>query len=298
MSDNPGINAALFNFCHMVDDGPRNAPAAERVQRDPEDLKWLREALASVEEPERIVKRLLTTIQQEDRSDAEILEALEELSDMVEDMNWAIEFALMNGHQIVIRMLEENPKARQNSEIRTQLAMIIAHAAQNNDKVQEAFNSVKWADVLVPKLRAEEDKGALAALLHACSCMCRECDEGSAAFLAARGLDVVQAFLSPSATEKINEKIALRILFLVHYFAQVGISSEALVENTCYQVTSQSTEVSVAAAKAVNALVKKSPSVIPRVAKKVAGTHLEGLNGLARDDPREELRRTVKSGKS
>jgi hypothetical protein len=291
MSNDPVINSALFRFCQLADDGPRTAPLE---RRNVEDLQWLKEALQAVEAPEKIVQKLLLTIGKDDTSDDDIIAALEELSDMVEDMNWALEFILMNGHVIVLRMLENSPRAKQNAEVRKHLALVVAHASQQNDKVQKAFNDAKWADVVVPLARCEDDQGALAALLHACSCMCRECDEGSVAFLAAKGLEVLQKLLSPQCADKINDKIANRVLFLVAYFSRIGLSSAELIESTCMYIVSpsSSTDTSIAAANVINQVIVKSPSLLTTVRKLVL-PYLEGVEGLATDDPRSTLRKML-----
>jgi hypothetical protein len=300
MSNDPVINAALFRFCQLADDGPRNAAGAQPLakRRDPADLQWLREALESVEAPEKIVQKLLIIIGKDDTTADELMNALEELSDTVEDMNWAIEFMLMNGHTIVLRLLESNPRAKSSAEVRRLLAMIVAHACQQNDKVQKAFNDAKWADVLVPLTRNEDDLAALAALLHACSCMCRECDEGSAAFLAAGGIEMLQKLLSPQCADKINEKIANRVLFLVGYFSRIGVSSAELIENACFCIVnpSSSPEVSSTAASVVQQIVAKGPLMKP-VVRKIVFPYLEGLVGLDSDDPRLALRQALEEEK-
>lgn len=313
MSNHPGINAALFNFCCAVDDGPRTETVSQLPQRDPAELKWLREALESIEAPERTVKRCLEVLLTESATIDSIVETLEELSDVVEDLNWAVEFALMNGHVVVLRMLESDPRARQSAEVRRLLAMVVAHACQQNDKVQTAFNQSKWADVIVPLTKREEDKQALAALLHACSCMCRECDAGSAAFLGAGGIELLTRLLSPEMASKVNEKIANRVLFLVSYFSQIGVSSEALIENLCTKVVLgttepssisssstvdvvamlQSDEISIFASKVLKQLYDKSPALVKRIAAARIAPVLDGLVGgvnLSDTDSRVVLR--------
>ncbi|CUI15078.1 Hypothetical protein, putative [Bodo saltans] len=291
MSNDPVINSALFRFCQLADDGPRTAPTEPRNLAD---LQWLREALEAVEAPEKIVQKLLLTIGKDDTSNEDFICAVEELSDMVEDMNWALEFVLMGGHVIILRLLESSQRAKQSAEVRKHLALVVAHASQQNDKVQKAFNDAKWADVIVPLTRSEEDQGALAAFLHACSCMCRECDEGSAAFLASKGLEVLQKLLSPQCSDKINDKIANRVLFLVAYFSRIGVSSSDLIESTCMYVVSpaSSTETSIAATNVVNQVLIKSPALLTTV-RKIVLPYLEGLEGLAKDDPRSTLRKML-----
>ena len=299
MSNHPGINAALFNFCNAVNDGPREGTAPSALpQRSAEELQWLREALAAVEAPDRVVKRLLEQlmkVESNELDEASAIEALEELSDTVEDINWAVEFALMKGHLLMIRLLDISELARKSAAVRTQIGLVIAHASQQNEKVQAAFGEAKWAEVLVPALTRETDKSALAALLHACSCMCRECDEGTAAFIAQGGANVLNRLLDPAQADTVNEKIIQRILFLVLYLAQVGISSESLIQSTVAQVASSSEPVSIAAANAVVQLLKKSPTTVkPIVQSSVEVVRFLGsLAGVSADDPRIALRTAI-----
>jgi hypothetical protein len=295
MSNNPTINNALFQFCQMADDGPRTAPSADRPQRSAEDLQWLREAIQSVEAPERTVKRLLTSIVDATDATDELLADMEELSDTVEDMNWAIEFSLMKGHVVVLKALEK-PFVSKSSDSRRLLAMIIAHAAQQNDQVQQRFNEAKWADVLVPLVAQEEDPQVLAALLHACSCMCRECDEGSKAFITSGGLRVLEALLEASDSAKATDKVVQRTLFLVQYFAVVGVSSERLLTATSARLTAaaSSGEVATSAASALHATYKRCPDLVKPILKPLLSEEFaSSLMGLDASDPRVALKLAI-----
>jgi hypothetical protein len=63
MSDVPGINTAILDFCTRLDDGPRDdGPRPLPPPRDPADYAWLREVISAVEYPERKTKRLLDLV--------------------------------------------------------------------------------------------------------------------------------------------------------------------------------------------------------------------------------------------
>ena len=296
MSVDPTINAALLNMCARVresgnsaTEGPQlsstpalapansttttasSAPASSVAPARPaSDYEWLRQALASVESPEKRVKQLLFQMEgktadgKADVADVEDrVEALEELSDMVEDVNWAAEFALMEGPQRVLKALQQErtahplaaihdatlaaatAKEQEEKEkvvvtavsgaanmtftslpIYTQLAMTVAHSAQLNEPVQAIYRAAHWEEILLQLLHdavnavqavwgsvshhssgeseAEEEEETvkavttctmlmrlLAALLHACSCLCRECPLNTIQFIQHGGLAVL-----------------------------------------------------------------------------------------------------------
>jgi hypothetical protein len=292
MSNNPLINNALFQFCQMADDGPRAAPStADRPARSAEDLQWLRDAIQSVEAPERTVKRLLTTIVDAADVSDELLAALEDLSDTVEDLNWAVEFSLMKGQVVVLRALE-SPLAAKSSDVRRLLAMIMAHAVQQNDVVQKCFSSAKWADIVLPKAVSEEDPQVLAALLHACSCMCREYEAGALEFVAAGGMRLLEALLQHDNVRS-TEKVVQRALFLVQYFADVGVSSEQLIRALAGRMTAATSTAPIAssAAAALLSTYRRSPDAVKPLLKPLTGANFaESVVGLEPEDPRLVLK--------
>ncbi|KPI87165.1 hypothetical protein ABL78_3767 [Leptomonas seymouri] len=295
MSADPTINAALLNMCAQVQGSGSNAvPAGTRTEvaqpssalaavptaattsvchgnntsggapaatptpaRPASDYVWLRNALASVEAPEKRLKQLLFSMEDKtaDGNDGPVdpeerLEALEELSDMVEDVNWAAEFNLMEGPQRVLRVLRRErvvhpltttPDPLVSKEgggdgscgavtfasipLYTQLAMIVAHASQLNEPVQAVFQAAHWEQVLLHLLcdtvkamqavwcdateteRTEKAAATstklmklLAALLYACSCLCREHPPNTIQFLQHGGLAVLSKVLTLTLT--------------------------------------------------------------------------------------------------
>ncbi|CAD2215716.1 hypothetical protein AGDE_04157 [Angomonas deanei] len=301
MSDDPAINSYLLNMCAKAQPEGAAGSSITPEGRRPEDYEWLREAMQSVESPERKVKRLLKTIEaihfekgdenvillekggnpnKENKQEGEtrviteddVLLALEELSDMVEDINWASEFDLMDGPQRVLNLLKplvepshseggEEYFYAADTEALYFLCMLIAHSAQLNEKLQATYHRLQWTDVLVPLLapdrclppQEKENKKktssfatswpVVAALLHACSCLCRDCpanallwvERGGFATMVSLCVTLRERFFSESSTfanlrEKTQVvKIIKRIFFLVAYLAEEGISSEVLL---------------------------------------------------------------------
>ncbi|KAK7195329.1 hypothetical protein NESM_000459300 [Novymonas esmeraldas] len=259
MSADSGVNAALLNFCAQIQDrgaGSAVSPAAQTTAsaggtvaaaqsssltavasdapRPAADYEWLRGALASVEAPEKRVKELLLDMEnrtaageQGTLSDEERLDALAELSDMVEDVNWATEFALMQGPARLLQVLRRERVSAATASttsttaaaaagiptsaapLLTALAMVAAHSSQLNEPVQAAYQAAHWEEVLLPfmshtidavrALLSLNDPEAmptqatvllrlLAALLHACSCLCRDCPPNTIVLIRNDGL--------------------------------------------------------------------------------------------------------------
>ncbi|KPA74375.1 hypothetical protein ABB37_09087 [Leptomonas pyrrhocoris] len=341
----------------------RGAPTpASHLARPASDYAWLRDALASVESPEKRVKQLLLLMENKavDGGDSPVevadrLEALEELSDMVEDVNWAAEFTLMEGPQRVLRVLRRERSAHPLTTISdplspaegeaaeppgevtlnsislyTQLAMIIAHSSQLNEPVQVVYCAAHWEEVLLrlvwDTIKAVEKVWCvptrvdvavtaasnnaklmrlLAALLHACSCLCRECPPNTIQFLQHGGLAVLAAVLqltrtvvstvpatsaagAPGVVTTIDEsnegdsedyaqvvgganKVTSRVLFFLRYLASTGVSSEEVIQLSCQHAQENADEaVQKAVAQELLELVAKNPKMI----KEAVHTHM------------------------
>lgn len=331
------------------------AAAAQDPARPASDYEWLRSALASVESPEKRVKQLLFNMENlttEGKpgplAQEEQLEALEELADMVEDVNWAAEFALMQGPQRLLDVMRRERAAhpllvtgsgdasasveaaigtgRGDPEVQTathdgipssavplfiELAMIIAHSAQLNEPVQAAYGAAHWEDIILPfmgdciasvqdllhvgsdghVIGAQGDSteaasvaaGAaslmrlLGALLHACSCLCRDSSPNTVVFFQTSGLAVLMDTLRLTRTlpesrlvgtaedgrtpvavtnvasdtasnEEVDDiyapllgtmhKVTARALFFVAYLASTGVSSEQIIRLACLHAES------------------------------------------------------------
>lgn len=313
MSNDPQINAALWNFCMRANDGPSGEHASELPHRDPEDLRWLRSAMEAVEMPDKTIKRILekllnldkdfhpalplrmkptpsqpvptsssattsattngntttlalgapapalmalpppastsapapepatapapappaatTSVQPPKPADDafldELFPMLEELQDLVEDLNCAKEFQLMNGCAIVLAKLQ-SITAAVNSELRRTLLMIIAHASQNLDDLQETFTQLNWVNILVPLLRAESDPSVRAACILACSNLCRgSFAKSGAAFINGGGFEVLESLVRAHSDD--DPKTVGRALRLAHHFAEHKITSSSML---------------------------------------------------------------------
>ncbi|AIO00798.1 hypothetical protein LPMP_312100 [Leishmania panamensis] len=393
MSLDSGVNAALLNLCAQLQDGgtantasegpsalhcaggsgemvaqpspsasagaatPAPAPstAVGETARPASDYEWLRNALASVEAPEKRVKQLLFNMENRTTegepgplTPEEQLEALAELADMVEDVNWAAEFALMQGPQRLLQVLRHasaahpllsisgrgaaaGAEASKSTDAETKeeslatpdstpssvlpfftaLALVIAHSAQLNAPVQAAYQAAHWEDTLphfmgdcvkaVQALlllgsdrqaagtrgnsteaanvvtRATSLMRLLGAVLHACSCLCRDYPPNTIVFLQSSGLAVIVDTLrltrtlleivlgctrtdggAPAIVTHISSgaasdeeaddiyapllgtahKVTARAFFFVTYLASAGVSSEEVIQLACLHAES------------------------------------------------------------
>ncbi|CCW60556.1 unnamed protein product [Phytomonas sp. EM1] len=319
-SNNAPVRESSLPALRSIDDAPGPAKSEDTPQpnvtvagRNPKDYEWLREALASVESPERQVKRLLDTVEKPDVSKDEMISALEELSDLVEDINWATEFALMGGPKrmlILLQNLDKNGSERfaeGASEVRAALASIVSHSSQQHGRVQQCFADAKWADVIVPMLLKEESPTTLAALLHACSCLCRNFEPNTISFLQHGGMEVLTSLLQRKRQPRIvgdpiDNKILGRIFFFVAYLASTGVSSEKIIKLTCEHVERSGDKnnenygvesMQRSAAMALFELTKKSPSLVKRLVRECMAKQFQAwrqLNVCAEDeDPRRAL---------
>lgn len=171
------------------------------------------------------------------------------------------------------------------------LCLIAAHASQLNDMVQAEFLKARWPATLIRVLSLELEKEALvarmeaaagktttakknddgdgtgvdalpeylrpssqviAAALHACSCLCRDFEANTIAFIHEGGIDALVRLLrfslddtttTTTATKGrassecqrrfLTSKIIGRIFFFASYLADCGLSAEELIELIC-----------------------------------------------------------------
>ncbi|KAG5497048.1 hypothetical protein GH5_01575 [Leishmania sp. Ghana 2012 LV757] len=397
MSSDSAVNAALLNLCAQLQDSgarptTREAPAAlhtdggcgevvplsstsaaacpaapeagasaavAELARPSSDYEWLRNALASVEAPEKRIKQLLFNMENQTAEGSpgpltqeERVESLAEMAEMVEDVNWAAEFALMQGPQRLLQVLRreraahpllsistadsdahveaaegtdtaegEAPRCTRSANASSRVplfagfAMVVAHSAQLNEPVQAAYQVARWEDIILPLIgdcikalqalvllvsggeavdrgvgSAESSSSAaeimpllhlLGAMLHACSCLCRDCAPNTIVFIQSNGLAVVVEALrltqtlpesllmseamagrAPVAVTNIalgaasdeevadtdapllraTHKVAARAFFFVAYLASTGVSSEDIIRLTCLHAESRSSD--------------------------------------------------------
>lgn len=281
----------LVNFCMQLDDGPRDKNSKiELTEERKKDLEWLRMVLNSVESPEKQTKRLLNTLGREELTEEECIKTLEELCDLVEELNWATEFSLMDGHNIILNFLRENKLAAESPKVRAQVGYLIANASQLYERVQKHFEEAKWYEVLVPLLKTEKNPATLAALLHGCSSLCREYVPNATAFRDAGGVDVLETLLKTyTADDVCSCKIVKRALVLLFYLMSVvDVDVDSIVHCICIHAAKEDSDIQVFSAQAIFFYLNKFPMGVKQILSEL---HPECLKrwreqSLQEDDPR------------
>eukprot|EP01103_Thecamoeba_quadrilineata_P000940 TRINITY_DN10832_c0_g1_i1.p1 TRINITY_DN10832_c0_g1~~TRINITY_DN10832_c0_g1_i1.p1 ORF type:complete len:353 (+),score=80.34 TRINITY_DN10832_c0_g1_i1:155-1213(+) len=159
---NMNIDAGLLKFCLEHSDGsvgPSNLP-----QRDPQDYVWLREALNNLESDADRMKKLLLTIQDQQKPEGERAFALEELQYLVEDIDNSNDLYKINGFVPIINLLND-PSAI----FRYWAAWIISTLVQNNPKSQDLAMNNGIIPLLLTRISSETDNQPLAKVLGATS---------------------------------------------------------------------------------------------------------------------------------
>lgn len=290
MSNDPAMNAALLNFCTSLDNGPRGGGPPQRSE---EERRWLREALESVEAPERQIKRLLAAVARDDIAEEDCVAALEELAELVEDINWAVEFSLMNGHNVMLGLLRGGGVAAGSAGVRRAAALVIAHASQLNEQVQRRFEEARWHEVLLPLLSEERSPATLAAFLHSCSCLCRDYTPNALLFGEGGGLEVITELLKTThSAGEYKSKIIKRVLFLLAYLAGVlDVDTHNLARHISVYTVSDDQELQIASARTLIALTNKSSEAVRLALRAVTPECFTNWRNtlLEEDDSRRQL---------
>lgn len=267
MSLDGGVNAALLNMCARAQgiaerqqpllttssslNSPNNNGSSleqKLPERTKEDYQWLKNVIASVEQTEKKICRLLNTIEQEkDISFDDFMHAAEELGDLVEDINWATEFGLMNGPQKTLQALRSHQVVAVSAPARDALLTIVAHSSQLHEPIQKLFTEAHWESTVLPILSETAENGppsTLAVALHAVSCLCRSNEVNTIIFVKHGGMDVLAAILRRGIGENgadqasmHSEKVLRRTMFLTGSLSEFGLSTETLIRLICKHIT-------------------------------------------------------------
>lgn len=229
------------------------------------------ECIKGIEPPEQLMQKSLEALRDDSLVDDDRIAVLERLADLVEDIDFARDFIVFNGPVQMLDMLKKRPE---NAAVRRLIALTIAQSCQQHDKVQEAFVQLKYADHVVPQLVDESDAAVRAALLLLCSNMSRQCEVGTAAFLAAKGLEALQHIL---LTHGDDVKSVSRALFLVEYLASVGISAVGIIEAVARLLAHESSDVKERASAVCLELLQRSEKDVKPILLKVVGPDVDAL---------------------
>ncbi len=112
-----------------------------------EDKKFLGGALSSLQQNNTaIVKSHVAVVSNEESSEEDILEALEELEDIAEDIDFAVGLVHVNAFPHIIRLANGHV----NPEIKSRALNVLANASQNHPALQRHLSHLGCLDVAVP----------------------------------------------------------------------------------------------------------------------------------------------------
>lgn len=267
MSHDGGVNAAILNMCAKAQSLAERqqsslasssflnntstlptSPERKRPERTKEDYLWLQNVIGLVERTEKRISRLLSTVEQEENiTFDEFMSAAEELGDLVEDLNWATEFGLMNGPARTLQLLRSHPVVIKSIPARDALLTIVAHCSQLHEPIQKKFAEAHWESIILPILHETAKNGtpsSLAVALHAVSCLCRSNDVNTITFIEHGGMEILAAILrrgvgenGADQTAMHSEKVLKRTMFLAGSLSEFGLSTEALIRLICKHMT-------------------------------------------------------------
>eukprot|EP00884_Botryococcus_braunii_P017689 jgi/Botrbrau1/4603/Bobra.60_2s0088.1 len=193
----------LFDWSMQYQDGTQEAV---RQPMDENKRKWLEEALDHLSQDlAKRMKEIKTTLDDDGEASVDEQERLlDELCEIVEDINFARDLAVVGGLPTLLRLLE-----CQHPVLRAKAAEVVATAVQNNPPVQQWFME---GGVLPP----------LIALLHNTDSLCRTKALLAMSAMVRHNADALDAFLSKGGLQELidiikdddlrNQRKALQLL--------------------------------------------------------------------------------------
>jgi len=144
-----GLGLGLLKFCLQHSDGNVGDTNIANYQRDPEDYKWLMEALNNLESDSQRMKKLVDSLNS--NSTVSVIKyALEGIQYFVEDLDLANDLIKVNGFTTILKLIEH-----EDPEIRFWIAWIIASLTQNNSTTQLALVKLDVLNLLCTAIQKE-----------------------------------------------------------------------------------------------------------------------------------------------
>uniref|UniRef100_A0A336MNE5 CSON000770 protein n=1 Tax=Culicoides sonorensis TaxID=179676 RepID=A0A336MNE5_CULSO len=173
-------------------------------QMDPERRRFLEEAIRSltIDVVEQIQKAMNILIEG-DATVEEQVQALETVTDFIENIDTANDFYKIGGFCVLMPGLEST-----HAEVRQGTAELIGELAQNNPFCQQHLLELNILPKLIELLTDEPNVANTA--LHAISCMIRNYEAGLKAFLEIGGIECLIGVL-----ESGQEKLTIKAAFLL-----------------------------------------------------------------------------------
>lgn len=211
----PNNMQGLLNFCTQITAREDNTHPTEITEMDAERRAFLEEALTGMTvnvvkkmaEAVKILYSEAVTIADENVTEQE--DAIELLSEYVEDLNYAMDLHKVGGFPALLRCLNSP-----HSSLRIGSANLIGEVCQNNLYCQENMLSLNPLQTLLQIVDSDDDTQARIKALFALSCLVRGYPAGESQFLELDGLSYLMRAMQ-SGVEKLVVKSAFFLNSLI-----------------------------------------------------------------------------------
>ncbi|XP_076029675.1 hsp70-binding protein 1 isoform X2 [Oratosquilla oratoria] len=206
----------LLKFCTEVTAREDTTGPSQLSQLDDERKAFLEEVLTGLTAgvAQKIAKALkcltseVTYLSGEDIGEQE--EALQDLEEYADDINYAIDIQNMGGFHVLIGCLESP-----HSKIRCGAASLIGDLVQNNSKGQEEMLTLGAVLKFLRMLDTDVEEKCRVKSLYALSCLARDCPEGEKQFVESGGFSYLMRAMQSGI-----EKLVVKSTFLLSNIAQ------------------------------------------------------------------------------
>lgn len=202
---NPKDMKALLKFC-LEATKDEDAKSEEFAPMDEQRKKWLEQALVGMSvSPVQRMKTCIECLNNHQSSEEERRQAMEELIEWGENMDYAIDFHKIGGFDLFPRLLSD-----EEAEIRWQTLELVACLVQNNPYCQNAVLQNKMLPVLLELLDKDDNSTVKVKALYAVSCLTRDCQEAQKIFTDNDGFSVLMR-----AMQQDVEKLKIKAAFML-----------------------------------------------------------------------------------
>ena len=211
------MSAGLLKFCLEHSDY-REGSGQGIPERDPNDYKWLKEALDNLQTDTQRMKKILETIKTDQLlGETALSSALEELQYYVEDIDNGNDFWKIGGAEVMLKLLE-----KPGTQIKMWIMWIFATVVQNNPESQEKAIKAgileRMMDVAKSSLYTSEvDTLVLSKSVSGISALVKGSDTALDKFISLDGLDLVFQAIK---NDKVNTQTRVKLLFLLKHLIQ------------------------------------------------------------------------------
>lgn len=173
---------------------------------DEERKRWLEEALnAMTVNPVERMKGCIDCLKNTSSTEEEKIQALEELIEWCENIDYSIDFHKIGGFELFPQLLSD-----EEAEVRWQTLELVACMVQNNPYCQKAVLQNKMLPLFLEILDKDDNPTVKVKALYAVSCLVRDCPEAQKEFTDNDGFSVLMR-----AMQQDVEKLKIKAAFML-----------------------------------------------------------------------------------